>query len=224
MERGRLELILGPMFSGKSTELQRRLRRHQLAGASTLVIKFSGDTRYDSVAGAQAVVTHDGRAASAHATTTLADVYHLVKSVSVVGIDEGQFFDDVALAESWASAGKTVIVAGLDATFERTPFLSLLNLVSRAESVTKLTAVCSHCGADASFTHRKLPTVSGASLIGGAEAYEAMCRQCHAAANLPAPVVTPAVPAAVLQPRSALASPSKKARSTITVSGLNELR
>jgi thymidine kinase len=177
------------MFSGKTTELQARLRRHKLAGTGTVVVlKHDIDDRYQ-VPGEAAVISHDGRTWPAISCASLEDAAPLVESAAVVGIDEAHFFGDLELCEEWASAGKIVIVAGHDATFERTPFMPVVRLICKAESVTKLTAVCAHCGADASFSHRTIPTTASASdvsayvLVGGAEAYESLCRSCHAAAT-----------------------------------------
>jgi thymidine kinase len=148
------------------------------------------------------VATHDGVTATAFPISALSAAAALIaaSNPSVVGIDEGQFFEDVAArAEGWANEGRHVIIAGLDATFLRTPFPSIVPLIPRAECVTKLTAVCAGCGADAAFTRRTARVVVASAapaaasarvsvhsepLIGGAEAYAAMCRRCyHAAAE-----------------------------------------
>lgn len=177
---GSLEVIFGPMFSGKSTELQRRLRRHTMASRRVLVVKYAGDNRYDDAVGTTtAAVTHDLATMPALPTKDLRNIDNVAHNYDVIGIDEGQFFDDVAaFCEKWARAGKTVIVAALDATFQRKPFNSVLQLVPLAENVTKLTAVCTDCAADAAFTARTTKETS-VELIGGASQYKAVCRACY---------------------------------------------
>ena len=145
------------MFSGKSTELARRIRRHKVANRQCLVVKYAGDTRYEDEREAFArdaktshVITHDRQSLAAVPCVKLADVSNIVHAFDVVGVDEGQFFGDLAEScEAWARAGKTVIVAALDATFQREPFNDVLSLVPIAEQVTKLSAVCARCGDDA---------------------------------------------------------------------------
>ena len=222
-----LSQTVGPMFSGKTSELQARLRRHALAGRRVVMLKASSDTRYD----ATAVVSHDGASSPGSPVACLADGAQLAAQADVVGVDEAQFLPDLQVAEGWAADGKVVIVAGLDATFERGPFMHVLRLIPTAESVTKLCAVCAHCGVDAAFTHRTVATtaaaadVSAAVLIGGAEAYQPLCRQCHAAATAAMTVPSPharlpvmattdqAVHAAVASPPMvALMSSSAKAK------------
>ena len=180
--RGSLEVIFGPMFSGKSTELQRRLRRHTVANRRVLVVKYAGDNRYDDAVGRKdAAVTHDLAAMPALPTKDLMNIDNVVHNYDVVGIDEGQFFDDVApYCEKWAQAGKTVIVAALDGTFQRKAFNSVLSLVPYAENVTKLTAVCTDCAADAAFTARTTKDTTNVEVIGGASEYKAVCRACYA--------------------------------------------
>ena len=184
------------MFSGKSTELARRIRRHKVANRQCIVVKYAGDTRYEDEPGrAEAgtadaanlrgcVVTHDRQALVAYPARALEDVDNVVHAFDVVGIDEGQFFGDlVEFCERWARMGKTVIVAALDATFQRKPFNDVLSLVPIAEDVTKLSAVCNACGCDASFTKRVGSSDETVELIGGEGMYVATCRGCH---DLPA--------------------------------------
>ena len=138
------------MFSGKSTELARRIRRHKVANRQCLVVKYAGDTRYEDEredfardAKTSHVITHDRQSLAAVPCVKLADVSNIVHAFDVVGVDEGQFFGDLAEScEAWARAGKTVIVAALDATFQREPFNDVLSLVPIAEQVTKLSAGC----------------------------------------------------------------------------------
>ncbi|XP_036766306.1 thymidine kinase, cytosolic isoform X2 [Manis pentadactyla] len=148
--RGQIQVILGPMFSGKSTELMRRVRRFQIAQYKCLVIKYAKDTRYSSN-----FSTHDRNTMEALPACLLRDVAQEALGVAVIGIDEGQFFPDIVeFSETMANAGKTVIVAALDGTFQRKAFGTILNLVPLAESVVKLTAVCMECFREAAYTKR----------------------------------------------------------------------
>ncbi|KAF6299937.1 thymidine kinase 1 [Rhinolophus ferrumequinum] len=148
--RGQIQVILGPMFSGKSTELMRRVQRFQIAQYKCLVIKYAKDTRYSSN-----FSTHDRNTMEALPACLLRDVVQEAQGVAVIGIDEGQFFPDIVeFSETMANAGKTVIVAALDGTFQRKAFGTILNLVPLAESVVKLTAVCMECFREAAYTKR----------------------------------------------------------------------
>ncbi|KAM6403455.1 thymidine kinase, cytosolic [Rhynochetos jubatus] len=173
--RGQIQLIFGPMFSGKSTELLRRVRRFQLAQYRCLLVKYAKDTRY----GAAGVSTHDRSTVEALPARLLRDVYQEALGAAVVGVDEGQFFPDIVeFCEGLANAGKTVIVAALDGTFQRKAFGSILNLVPLAESVVKLNAVCMECYREASYTKR-LGAEREVEVIGGADKYHSVCRACY---------------------------------------------
>ncbi|XP_049716813.1 thymidine kinase, cytosolic [Elephas maximus indicus] len=172
--RGQVQVILGPMFSGKSTELMRRVRRFQIAQYKCLVIKYAKDTRYGS-----GLSTHDRNTMEALPACLLRDVVQEALAVAVIGIDEGQFFPDIVeFSETMANAGKTVIVAALDGTFQRKAFGSILNLVPLAESVVKLTAVCMECFREAAYTKR-LGAEKEVEVIGGADKYHSVCRLCY---------------------------------------------
>lgn len=190
---GWIEMIVGPMFCGKTTELARRMRRHQHGKRAVLLVKYAADTRYESdgrkegegegaESGAKvprAVVTHDHSRAEAHcAVARLADVA-VPLGTDVILVDEAQFMPDaVAMCSAWADAGYIVIISALDSDFRRQPFLVTAGLIAMAERVDKQTAVCVRCGSDAAhWTHRTV--VSDAlELIGGDEAYEPLCRGC----------------------------------------------
>ncbi|XP_052053475.1 thymidine kinase, cytosolic isoform X2 [Apodemus sylvaticus] len=172
--RGQIQVILGPMFSGKSTELMRRVRRFQIAQYKCLVIKYAKDTRYSNN-----FSTHDRNTMDALPACMLRDVTQEALGVAVIGIDEGQFFPDIVdFCEKMANQGKTVIVAALDGTFQRKAFGSILNLVPLAESVVKLTAVCMECFREAAYTKR-LGLEKEVEVIGGADKYHSVCRQCY---------------------------------------------
>ncbi|XP_003464926.2 thymidine kinase, cytosolic [Cavia porcellus] len=173
--RGQIQVILGPMFSGKSTELMRRVRRFQIAQYKCLVIKYAKDTRYSS-----SFSTHDRNTMEALPACLLRDTTQEALGVAVIGIDEGQFFPDIVdFCEAMANSGKTVIVAALDGTFQRKAFGSILNLVPLAESVVKLTAVCMECfRGEAAYTKR-LGQEKEVEVIGGADKYHSVCRLCY---------------------------------------------
>lgn len=172
-DRGQIQVIFGPMFSGKSTELMRRIRRYQIANRECLVIKYAKDFRYSE----EGMATHDKHVLPAVKATQLKTLKN-VHNFSVIGIDEGQFFSDIVeFCEEMANEGKTVIVAALDGTFERKAFGSVLELVPIAESVVKLNAVCTSCYREAAFTKR-LGNEKEIEIIGGTDKYIATCRQC----------------------------------------------
>ncbi|KAL1005514.1 hypothetical protein UPYG_G00060060 [Umbra pygmaea] len=165
--RGQIQVIFGPMFSGKSTELMRRVRRFQIAQYNCLVIKYAKDIRYSK---------HTMEAIPANC---LSEMRSLAQHACVIGIDEGQFFPDtVEFCEEMANMGKTIIVAALDGTFQRKPFGNILNLVPLAESVVKLNAVCMQCYQEAAYTKR-LGAEKEVEVIGGSDKYHAACRKCY---------------------------------------------
>ncbi|XP_053552593.1 thymidine kinase, cytosolic [Bombina bombina] len=173
--RGQIQVIFGPMFSGKSTELMRRVRRFQIAQYKCLVIKYAKDTRYSK----ECLATHDQRTMAAVSTCNLKDIIPDAMACSVIGIDEGQFFPDIVeFCEDMANKGKTVIVAALDGTFQRQAFGEVLNLVPLAESVVKLNSVCMECYREAAYTKR-LGAEKEVEVIGGADKYHSVCRLCY---------------------------------------------
>ena len=197
---GSITLILGPMFSGKSTELMRRVRRFTFARKRCLVCKYKQDQRY---AGEDTLATHDRQTMVARPCEKLADIESLYRGFDVIGIDEGQFFPDLnEFCERAANEGKVVIVAALDGTFERKPFGTVCELVPLAERVEKLTAVCRVTGADAAFS-RRLGSATEVELIGGAEMYMPVSRSGYftpaSEAASPRVVVSPVSVAAVAE-------------------------
>ncbi|NWS76161.1 KITH protein, partial [Crotophaga sulcirostris] len=173
--RGQIQ-VPGPLTAvSRSTELMRRVRRFQLAQYQCLLVKYAKDTRYCT----SGLSTHDKNTMEALPACVLKDVYQESLSAAVIGIDEGQFFPDIVeFCEMMANAGKTVIVAALDGTFQRKAFGSILNLVPLAESVVKLNAVCMECYRDASYTKR-LGAEREIEVIGGADKYHSVCRACY---------------------------------------------
>ena len=170
------------MFSGKSEEMIRRLRRAEIAGQRVILFKPRIDDRYD----AADVVSHAGVRMSAVPVDGCAELVARARSSEVVGIDEVQFFESaiVGAALTLAQGGARVICAGLDQDFRREPFGTLPELLSRAEFVDKLQAVCHRCGGPATTTQRLLDgrpaPYSGETIVVGAlDSYEARCRDCH---------------------------------------------
>ncbi|PUB24434.1 thymidine kinase [Promicromonospora sp. AC04] len=208
---GRLEVIAGPMFAGKSEELLRRVRRARIARRGVLLVNHALDTRR----GTGRVTSHSGAGLPSHAVSDAAEIPALldadpatdpatdaetVTETELVAIDEAQFFGVglVPVVSELADRGLVVVVAGLSVTFDGQPFAPLPELMALAESVEKLTAVCSVCGADAAF-HARVPGAPSASdpipaepthpgdalvpvaaHVGGSESYEARCRRHNA--------------------------------------------
>ena len=181
--RGRIELICGSMFSGKTEELIRRLRRAKIARQQVQVFKPVIDDRYH----VERVMSHNGLDYEARPVASAEDILAVIDpATTVVAIDEVQFFDPaiVAICESLAEQGKRVICAGLDTDFRGVPFGPIPDLLARAEQVDKLHAICVVCGEKASRTQRLIEKRPAAFddpvvLVGTAEVYEARCRQCH---------------------------------------------
>lgn len=203
MSAGAIELVLGPMFSGKSSELIRRARRYQHARKSVVVIKYARDVRYSD----DSVSSHDKQMMKALGAVALSDVEAAIAEMKpdVIAVDEGQFFPDIVdFCEAQANAGRTVIVSALDGDFRRKPFGRILELVPMAERVDKLTAVCVKCCGDAAFTERTVASRE-IELIGAGDIYRPVCRKCfedgallQAQAQAPAAAVADAVPAAAV--------------------------
>ena len=180
---GWVEVICGSMFSGKSEELIRRVRRTQFAKQKILVFKPKIDNRYSE----EEVVSHNGTSVMAKPIASSTDIFqYLSPDIDVIAIDEVQFFDNevVNVIQHLADSGHRVIAAGLDQDFRGEPFGQMPALMAIAESVTKLQAVCAVCGSPASRTQR-LINGSPASyddpiiLVGASEAYEPRCRHHH---------------------------------------------
>ena len=179
---GWLEVICGPMFSGKSEEMIRRLRRAEIAGQRVVILKPWIDDRYD----ATDVVSHAGARMRAVPISSAADVPERAREYEVVGIDEVQFLEPVIVdhALELADCGTRVVAAGLDQDFRRLPFGPMPALLSHAEFVDKLQAVCHRCGGPATTTQRLVdgqpaPYSGETVVVGAAEQYEARCRGCH---------------------------------------------
>lgn len=176
---GRLEVIVGPMFSGKSEELIRRLKRARIAKQRVVCFKPDIDLRYHRTS----IASHSSQT---HDATTIANVERLretlaplLDSVEVIGVDEAQFLDEsiIPLAMELVHLGKRVLIAGLDTTFSNEPFGPIPVLMALADEVAKLSAVCMTCGAPAIHTQR-LGQSQELVVVGAAGLYEARCRAC----------------------------------------------
>jgi thymidine kinase len=185
---GWLEVIAGCMFSGKSEELIRRLRRAQIGRLKIQAFKPAIDTRWEGNKTGE-IVSHDARRIQSITVSSVEEIEKLVESdTEVVGIDEGQFFDSslVHLAQALAAGGKRVIVAGLDLDYQGRPFEPIPHLMAVADFVTKVHAVCMVCGAPATRSQRLVHSEERV-LIGDEKVYEARCRHCFAPHEVGAP-------------------------------------
>ncbi len=174
--RGTIEVITGSMFSGKTEELIRRLRRARFAGLKVEIFKPSVDRRYSG----SMVVSHDEKSIVSTPVDNAASILLLADDVDVVGIDEAQFFDNavVDVCNKLADRGVRVVVAGLDMDFQGFPFGPMPALLSIAEYITKVHAICMRCGSLAQFSHRKSEE-SQVVVLGEKDKYEPLCRECY---------------------------------------------
>ncbi len=172
---GWIEVIAGCMFSGKTEELIRRIRRAQIARQNVAIFKPGIDDRYS----ADHIVSHSEARLSSVRVENSADILRLAGDARVVGIDEGQFFDMglVDVAEELANRGKRVIIAGLDQDYRGKPFEPIPQLLAVAEYITKTLAICVVCGDPADRTQRTTGS-SERVLVGAKDSYEARCRRC----------------------------------------------
>ena len=174
--QGRIELIIGPMFSGKSTRLIESIRKYTYKAKKTIMIKFHADKRYSSKS---EVITHDLVKYDSLECKNLYDSFELVKNYDVIGIDEGQFFDDlVEFFEILVFLKKIVIVAALNGDFRMNPFPVVSRLISKADKIKLMKAYCFNCHKDAKFSLRIFQS-NETVLIGAREAYKPACRECH---------------------------------------------
>jgi len=173
--RGWIEVVCGSMFSGKTEELIRRLTRARIARQQVEIFKPSVDTRYD----VEDVVSHNAARIRSTPVAIASEILLLAAGSDVVGIDEGQFFDDslVEVCQQLANNGTRVIVAGLDMDYLGRPFGPMPALLATAEYVTKVYAVCVCCGEIASYSYRIVASESQV-LLGETDSYEARCRPC----------------------------------------------
>ena len=178
---GWIEVICGSMFSGKTEELIRRLKRAKFAKQKVEIFKPAIDTRYDE----EKVVSHDANEIRSTPVPSSSNIRILASDVDVVGIDEAQFFDDeiVSVCNDLANRGVRVIVAGLDMDFKGNPFGPMPALMATAEYVTKVHAVCTTTGNLAHYSHRKVKN-DNVVFLGETEEYEPLSRAAYYKANL----------------------------------------
>jgi thymidine kinase len=182
VRHGSLEVVCGPMFSGKSEELIRRLRRAEIAGLRALIVKPLVDDRYDL----GHVVSHGGSKMRAATAESSADVRRLADGYEAIGVDEVQFFDGgiVEAIGALVDRGARVVAAGLAQDFRGLPFGAMPELLCAADYIEKLEAVCHRCGGPATMTQRLVdgapaPADGATIVVGALEQYEARCRSCH---------------------------------------------
>ncbi len=175
--RGWIEVICGSMFSGKTEELIRRLRRARIANLRVGIFKPLTDDRYHP----ENIVSHDDNSILSIPVPNAKTILDEVSTVDVVGIDEAQFFDESLpeVCDILASKGTRVIVAGLDMDYQGNPFGQMPALLSKAEYITKLHAICMQCGNIANYSYRK-SGIAEQLLIGNKDLYEPRCRICYA--------------------------------------------
>ena len=174
--RGWIEVVCGSMFSWKTEELIRRLKRAKIANLRVEIFKPKIDTLYDE----QQIVSHDENAIVSTPIDNSQTILLLANDVDVIGIDEAQFFDDQLpdVCEQLALKGIRVIVAGLDMDFSRKPFGQMPNLLAKADYITKLHAICVKCGNIANYSYRKTAD-SSQVVLGEKDVYEPRCRTCY---------------------------------------------
>jgi len=174
--RGWIEVICGSMFSGKTEELIRRLKRAKIANLKTEIFTPAIDVRYDEIK----IVSHDENAIQSTPVGNSQQILLLAGDVDVVGVDEAQFFDpEIAnVCDELAFRGVRVIVAGLDMDYLGNPFGQIPNLLSKADYITKLHAICVRCGNIANYSYRKVPNEDQV-MLGAKDVYEPRCRTCY---------------------------------------------
>ena len=173
---GKIELIIGPMFSGKSTRLIELMRKYVYKAKKTIMVKFYADQRYTEKS---EVVTHDLIKYDSINCKILRDSFDTFKNYDVIGIDEGQFFADlVEVCEELALMGKIVLIAALNGDFRMEPFPVIQRIIAKADKIKLLKAYCFNCHKDAKFSLRIVQS-NETVLIGAGEAYKPACRECH---------------------------------------------
>ena len=178
---GWIEVICGPMFSGKTEELLRRLRRARIANQRVEIFKPQVDTRYHHTE----VVSHDQNSVNARPVARAQDMLRLANGAPVIAVDEAQFFDAALpdVLQTLALQGKRIIVAGLDMDFKGQPFGPMPAILAVAEYVTKVHAICQHCGNLATHSYRLINTADTV-VLGEQDVYEARCRTCYHMGNI----------------------------------------
>ena len=173
---GKIELIIGPMFSGKSTRLIEQMRKYVYKAKKTIMVKYYADQRYSEKS---EVVTHDLIKYDSINCKLLRNSFETLKQYDVIGIDEGQFFADlVEVCEELSLMGKIILIAALNGDFRMEPFPVIQRIISKADKIKLLKAYCFNCHKDAKFSLRIVQS-NETVLIGAGEAYKPACRECH---------------------------------------------
>lgn len=176
-KRGSIEVICGSMFSGKTEELLRRMKRAQIARQKVEIFKPAIDTRYSDCE----VVSHDKNSISSTPVEHSSNILLLSSDIEVIGVDEAQFFDVglVDVCQQLADQGIRVIIAGLDMDFKRNPFGPMPGLCSIADDVTKVHAICVECGRLANYSYRLVTDNDKQVMLGELQEYQPLCRVCY---------------------------------------------
>ena len=173
---GKIELIIGPMFSGKSTRLIEQMRKYVYKAKKTIMVKYYADQRYSEKS---EVVTHDLIKYDSINCKLLRNSFETLKQYDVIGIDEGQFFADlVEVCEELSLMGKIILIAALNGDFRMEPFPVIQRIIAKADKIKLLKAYCFNCHKDAKFSLRIVQS-NETVLIGAGEAYKPACRECH---------------------------------------------
>lgn len=175
-QNGHIEVVCGSMFSGKTEELIRRLRRAQIAKQKVVVFKPKIDNRYDK----EKIVSHSKQEIQSIVISDANEILQHAVFAQVIGIDEAQFFNSnlIDIVQNLADSGKRVIIAGLDMDYRGVPFEPMPQLLAIAEDITKMHAICMRCGAPANYTYR-MTSSKERVVVGAGEVYEARCRHCY---------------------------------------------
>ncbi len=175
-QNGHIEVVCGSMFSGKTEELIRRLRRAQIAKQKVVVFKPKIDNRFHK----EKIVSHSNQEIHSIVIKDAEEILQHAVFAQVIGIDEAQFFDNnlIEIVQNLADCGKRVIIAGLDMDYKAVPFEPMPQLLAIAEDITKMHAICMRCGAPANYTYR-MTSSKERVVVGAGEVYEARCRHCY---------------------------------------------
>lgn len=173
---GHIELIIGPMFSGKSTELLRRINRFNISKHKCILIKYLNDNRYNS----NNVITHDKIEYNILSikTDNISNIFNELNKYDIIGIDEGQFYKDINLVNNLANNGKIIIIAALDCTFEMKPFTNIIEIIHLCEKIVKLNSICMKCYKNNASFNKRITNDTNLELIGGTDKYISICRYC----------------------------------------------
>lgn len=180
---GHITLICGPMFSGKTTEMIKIVSKYKLINKKCFYIKHFIDNRYETDSKNKKITTHDGSSITASGCSTLYDLFEESLKYDVIGIDEGQFFDDLMLfCDELRSKGKIVVISALGGNFERKMFNPIIEMIPKSDKIKFLKAVCLMCGCCAPYTKMFTKNNSIDSLspiIGGSNMFESVCNNCY---------------------------------------------